>query len=93
MFTHVVLFRFPDLTTAEEARRRLLAMAGHIPSLLAIEAGVDVTRSERSYDLALITRHADREGLAEYASHPVHLEVVAFVRAHSLGSVAVDFTG
>ena len=57
MLTHVVLFRFADLAVASECRDRMLAMKGHIPPLLDIEVGVDIVRSDRSFDLALITRH------------------------------------
>ena len=91
MLTHVVLVRFADLATAEEAAQRLLAMEGKIPSMLGIEAGVDITRSARSYELALITRHRDAEGLAAYQIHAVHQAVLTFLKAHALGSVAVDF--
>lgn len=93
MLTHVVLFSFEDLDHAEQARQRLLAMKGQIPALLDIEAGLDTTRSPRSMELALITRHADRAGLEAYAGHPVHLEVVAFIKAHASGAKAVDFVG
>lgn len=91
MLTHVVCFRFDSLEDAAGARDRLLAMAGRIPTLQGIEAGVDTTRSERSYELALLTRHADRAGLDAYAVHPVHQEVVAWIKARARGSVAVDF--
>lgn len=93
MVTHVVFFRFENLDQAEQARELLLGMKGRIPGLLDVEAGVDFLRSERSFDLALITRHTDREALAEYQDHPVHLEVAGFIRAHATGSAAVDFEG
>jgi hypothetical protein len=91
MLTHVVCFKFPDLDLARDAGERLRAMEGRIPSLLGIEVGVDVTRSGRSYDLALITRHADAAGLGAYQVHPVHEAVAQFIRGASTGSVAVDF--
>jgi len=91
MLTHVVLVQFEALSTAREAAARLLAMKGRIPSMLDIEAGVDVTRSDRSYELALITRHHDADGLAAYQVHPTHQEVLTFLKANALGSVAVDF--
>jgi hypothetical protein len=90
MLTHVVCLRFDDLQTAAEARDRLLSMAGRIPSLTGIEAGVDQTRSPRSYELALITRHADAAGLAAYQVHPVHQEVLAWLKERVRGAVAVD---
>lgn len=93
MVTHVVLFKFQDLTDAEEARVRLLSMKGRVVGLQDIEAGVDFTRSERSHELALITRHVDRASLDAYRIDPVHLEVAAFINARSTGAVAVDFEG
>jgi hypothetical protein len=91
MLTHVVLFRFADLSVAHEARDRLLAMRGQIPSLQSIEAGVDITRSDRSFDLALITRFEDAAGLQAYAEHPVHVEVVTWIRTVVTQMAAVDF--
>jgi len=91
MLTHIVFIKFPDQTLAAEARKRLLSMAGKIPSLLSIEAGVDITRSGRSWDLALLTRFADQAGLDAYAIHPVHQEVLVFIRENATGSAAVDY--
>ena len=91
MLTHIVCFRFQDLDTAAQARDRLLAMEGQIPSLRRIECGVDITRSERSYELGLITRHDDRAGFEAYRVHPAHQAVVAWIQAHALGAVTVDF--
>ena len=91
MVTHLVFFKFASLEIAEEAKEQLLAMAGKIPGMQSIEAGVDFTRSERSFDLGLVTRHDDREALAVYQGHPVHQEVVKFIRARAQGSAAVDF--
>lgn len=91
MITHVVFFRFIDPAHTEEARQRLLGMAGRIPGLRSVEAGIDFTRSPRSFDLALITRHDDRAALDTYRDHPVHQEVAAFIRETSRESAAVDF--
>jgi hypothetical protein len=91
MVTHIVCFDFSTTEEAQTARDLLASMSDRIPSLLAIEAGVDFTRSERSYQLGLVTHHADRAGLLAYQEHPVHIEVAAFIRAHATRSVAVDF--
>jgi Stress responsive A/B Barrel Domain len=91
MLTHVVCFKFDATDVAEEAAQRLRSMAGKIPGLLSIEAGVDVVHSARSYDVALITKFNDLSGLDSYQVHPVHVEVAAYIKAHSKGAVAVDF--
>jgi hypothetical protein len=91
MLTHVVLFRFADLAVAAECRDRMLAMKGQIPSLLDIEVGVDITRADRSLDLALITRHADLAGMEAYQVHPVHQALLTWVKPRVQQAVAVDF--
>jgi len=91
MITHMVLFKFDSLDDAEKAREKLLTMKGKVASLQEIEAGVDYTRSERSFELGLITRHASREDLEAYRVDPVHLEVAKFIQAHTTGAASVDF--
>lgn len=91
MITHIVLFKFENVDRAQEAVDKLLSMKGRVPSLSDVEAGLDVTRSARSYELGLITRHKSREDLEAYQVDPVHQQVAAFVREHASGAVAVDF--
>lgn len=92
MLTHVVCFKFDSNDVAEEAARRLRSMAGKVPGLLSIQAGVDVLRSARSYDVALITTFNDVAALEAYQVDPVHVEVVAYIKQHATGIVAVDFS-
>lgn len=91
MVTHMVLFKFDNLEIAEQAKEKLLSMKGQVASLIDIEAGVDFTRSERSFELGLITHHKTREDLKAYASDPVHLEVAGFIRQHMSGAASADF--
>jgi hypothetical protein len=91
MLTHVVFMKFPSQEIARDVRDRLLGMRGKVPSLTSIEAGVDVTRSGRSWDVALVTRHDDQAGLEAYAAHPVHRAVLGFIKQHITASAAVDF--
>lgn len=92
MLTHVVLFKFADSAAAQTAADKLAAMEGRIETLRAIEVGVDISKSARSFDVALITRFDDQAGLDAYAVHPVHLEVVAYIKAHADKSIVVDFS-
>jgi hypothetical protein len=93
MLTHIVLFRLNEGAKGKASHlvERLLGMKGKIPQLLDIEAGVDVVRSGRSYDVALITRFASLEDMQAYQVHPVHQEVLQFVREVTAESVSVDF--
>ena len=93
MITHVVMWKLKD-RSPENARRvqaMLLGMQDKIPGMLGIEAGVDYARSDRSYDLVLITRHVSREALDQYQVHPVHEEVKRRMLELRDVSAAVDF--
>lgn len=93
MLTHVVLFKLkePSETGIAETVARLTALDGAVPTLRSLEVGVDVVRSARSYDVALIARFDDAAGLAAYQSHPVHLPVIDYVNEVMASRVAVDF--
>lgn len=92
MLTHVVCLKFAHPQDADEAARRLRAMEGQIADMKGIEVGLDITHSERSYHLVLITRHADLEGMQSYQVHPVHQAVLAWLKSKGPAAVAVDFT-
>lgn len=89
---HVVFFRFTDPTDATEAATKLRALMGVVPTLDAIECGVDELRTARSWDLCLITRFADRAAMDAYQAHPAHLEVLGWLKAHAKAIGAVDWT-
>jgi heme-degrading monooxygenase HmoA len=93
MVTHVVLFKMKDRSgdTARRTREMLLDMKGRIPGLLDVEVGLDYLRSERSFDVALITRHESREALDAYQVHPVHEKAKAYIAEVREASVSVDF--
>jgi hypothetical protein len=93
MVTHVVLFQLRDASEASSAATAavLMEMDGKIPCLESIEVGVDVVHSERSYDLALITRFKDWSGLETYRVHPVHAQVLTHLQRVVAKSVVVDF--
>jgi len=91
MLTHIVFMKFPSTDIAKEVQQKLLDMSGKIPSLRDLEAGLDITRSERSWDLVLVTRFDDQSGLDAYAVHPVHEQVLQFIRNHVTHVAAVDY--
>ena len=94
MLTHVVLFKFKPETSAAEAARLEAGLKG-LPAVIAeireFRVGRDVVRSERSYDLALVSAFDDLAAMQRYQVHPAHQEVVTLVKAFCAGVVAVDF--
>ncbi len=94
MITHIVLFKLAD-PTAENVtatRNKLLSMDGKIDLLRHLEVGVDVIRSERSYDIALTTRFDSLEDLQAYQVHPYHAGVVVpHMKSVCSSVVAADY--
>jgi len=94
MIVHIVMFQFKEANRAEniaKAKMMLEALVGKIDLLLSMEVGVDFSGSERSMDLSLISTFDTKEGLQEYAVHPEHLEVVAFIKEVTAQSKVVDY--
>ncbi len=94
MITHIVLFKLSDPSPANlnQTRELLLSMADKIPQLRHLEAGVDVIRSERSYDLGLVTKFDSLDDLQAYQVHPYHAgQVVPHMKKVASASVAVDY--
>lgn len=94
MIKHLVLFRFKS-ETSQADREAFLAMLnglpGKISEVLSFDAGFDVVRSPRSFDLALTATYADLAALDRYAKHEHHLPVVARSREICEQVVSVDY--
>ncbi|MGD0621710.1 MAG: Dabb family protein [Thermacetogeniaceae bacterium] len=59
--------------------------------MLHLEAGIDLLRSERSYDIALVAKFATLDDLQVYQMHPVHVKFKERTKAQIEHSVSVDY--
>lgn len=94
MFTHIVFFKLKEPTTEniEKAKNILEGMRENIPQLKELEVGVDVVRSERSFDVSIITRFDSHEDMDEYQVHPYHVnEVIKNLKPMLERSAAIDY--
>ncbi|GFE62085.1 Dabb family protein [Geobacter sp. AOG2] len=94
MITHIVFFKLSDASAENLAatRGKLLGMQGKVPQLRHLEAGIDVIRSERSYDLALVTKFDSLDDLQAYQVHPYHAgEILPHMKSVCSSIVAVDY--
>lgn len=94
MISHIVLFKLQDPSAENLAvtRSKLLSMVREIPMLRHLEVGMDVIRSERSYDIALITKFDSLEDLQAYQIYPYHVDVIVSHMKSVCSSIAVvDF--
>ena len=94
MVRHIVMFKLKDNSPAkiEEAKSLLMSMKEKVPTIKAIEVGVDFLHSSRSFDLVLITDFATREDSFSYQEDVYHKTVVKpYMHAHRTDSVAIDY--
>ena len=94
MITHIVLFKLKESTPEgiEQAKGVLLSMQGKIEQLRHLEVGLDLIHSERSADIALVTKFDSLEDLQAYQVHPYHAnEVAAYMRGVCSSVVAADY--
>ena len=94
MIVHIVMFDFKEENRAAniaKTKEMLNALVEKIEPLLSMEVGIDFNQSERAMDLSLISTFENKEGLSTYATHPAHLEVVAFIKEVTLSSKVVDY--
>lgn len=94
MITHIVFFKLKDRSaeSIERTAQVLRNLEGKIEELKSIEVGIDVLHSERSYDIALITKFDSMEGLDAYQVHPEHKIVIEHMSHARESSVCVDFS-
>jgi len=94
MITHIVLFKLSDPRpeTIAATRDLLVSMDGTVPQLRHLEVGVDLIRSERSFDIALVSRFDSLDELNAYQVDPYHAgTILPHMRSVCSAIVAVDY--
>lgn len=94
MLVHIVMFQFKEENKEANLARvktMLEALPSKIETLQRMEVGIDISQSERSFDLVLTSTFADQAGLNAYAVHPAHLEVVSVIKEVTAMAKVVDY--
>lgn len=93
MIRHIVMWKFKEGERENMLlfRERLLALKGQIPEIRAMEVGININPSERSYDAVLISEFDSMEALKAYSVNPLHVAVSDFCKSIRTNSVSVDY--
>ena len=94
MYTHIVFFKLNEVNNEniEFVKSTLLSMEGKISELRYLEVGIDDIRSERSYDIALITKFDNKEDYLSYDINEYHVEKVKkVIKSYIESSKTVDY--
>ena len=91
MVKHIVLYTFKEGVDKADAVKLIASvlepLVGKIPGLLHME----VRRAFQGMDYALYSEFESREALANYASHPLHLEAKSHFHHFIDTRVAADY--
>lgn len=93
MVKHIVFFKLPDNSEANKqaVKDRIMSMQGKLDFVKHLEAGINFCTEERAFDVVLISDFETKEDLKTYATHPIHVEVVNFIKSLSAISKVVDY--
>lgn len=91
MIKHIVMYKLKN-PTAENCKAmvdKFMSMQGKIEVLKSVQAGSDILKRARSFDVCLECVFEKTEDMQTYQSHPVHIPVKEFVgslveKAHSV---------
>ena len=98
MIRHIVMFKLQRTGDEEsleeikmEVKNRLEALTASIDVIRSMEVGINVVKSDRAFDIALVSTFNSLEDLETYRVHPDHQEVVSYIATVKDKSAAVDF--
>jgi hypothetical protein len=98
MLKHIVVWKFLTFAEGADKKQNLLKAKALLESLKVsikeirfLEVGLDLTHTERSYDLVLYTEFDSREALVAYQQNAEHVKVVEFLRKVQSGRGVIDY--
>ena len=94
MLVHIVMFQFKEENKEANLARvktMLEALPSKIETLKSMEVGIDVSHSERSFDMVLVSKFDDQAGLDIYVPHSEHQAVVSVIKEVTSMSKVVDY--
>jgi len=93
MVKHIVFFKLHDNSEANKqaVKDRIMSMQGKLDFVKHLEVGLNFSPEERAFDVALISDFETKEDLQTYATHPIHVEVVNFIKSLNAVSKVVDY--
>lgn len=93
MVRHIVFFKLEDNSEAnkKDIKARFMDMEGKIEGMQNLEVGLNFSTEERAFDMALSCDFEDKEGLKVYATHPVHVAIVTYLKSINTVTKVVDY--
>lgn len=93
MIKHIVMWKFKEGERDNMLlfKERLLALKGQIPEIRAMEVGINMNPSDRSFDAVLVSEFDSIEALNRYSTNPLHVAVADFCKNIRTQAASVDY--
>ncbi|MPQ44601.1 Dabb family protein [Clostridium tarantellae] len=98
MIKHIVMWKLKDFAegnekaiNAEKIKNSLEDLKSMIVEIKAIEVGINLNDSDKSYDVVLYSEFESMDTLKLYQKHPEHVKVGEFVRKVVEQRAVVDY--
>lgn len=93
MIKHIVMWKFKEGERDNMLlfKERLLALKGQIPEIRAMEVGINMNPSDRSFDAVLVSEFDSIEALNRYSTDPLHVAVADFCKTIRTQAASVDY--
>ncbi len=93
MIKHIVMWKFKEGERENMLlfREKLLALKGQIPEIRAMEVGININPSDRSFDAVLVSEFDSLDALKSYSTNPLHVAVSEFCKGIRTQSASVDY--
>lgn len=98
MLRHIVSWKLNGKTLEDRNRQAaeiaaaLAPLEESVPSVRELHVHRNELNDGENFDLTLVADFDDADGLAEYASHPEHVDAGKIIKEYSQARVATDFT-
>ena len=96
LLRHVVLFKFKDGTSAEQAgaiEEKFCGLKSRVPGILDLEWGTNVSpeKLDQGFTHCFFLTFPDAAARDAYLPHPAHQEFVALARPHLEKVLVIDY--
>ena len=98
MIKHIVMFKLKECQVPGEniKNARLLKtllddLINHIPEIVSLEVGINISPRPTAYDLVLVSEFRNEDDLETYRTHPKHVEFIESNRKIKGTTAVVDY--
>ena len=94
MYRHIVMWKVRETEAGEvceQIAQKLHSLTDQIDEIEALEIGINELESDAAFDIVLISSFKDQQAYQAYAIHPLHQEVVVWLKGRVGARAVVDY--